>query len=145
VPLIGVEAAGKGLHGEEHGATILKGRQGILHGAETLILQDGDGQISDSWSISAGLDYPAVGPEHAHLKELGRADYVGCEDGPALDAFVALARSEGIIGAFESCHALAHALKLAEERDDEPILLVNLSGRGDKDMAQAQNVLGDRA
>ncbi len=145
VTLIGVEAAGKGLHGDEHGATILKGRTGILHGAETLILQDSDGQISDSWSISAGLDYPAVGPEHAHLKDIGRAQYVGCEDGPALDAFVALARHEGIIGAFESCHALAHALKLAGERDDQPILLVNLSGRGDKDMLQAQHLLGDRA
>jgi tryptophan synthase beta chain len=142
VPLIGVEAAGKGLSGHEHGATILKGRPGILHGAETLILQDEDGQISDSWSISAGLDYPAVGPEHAHLRETGRAQYVGCEDGPALDAFVALARSEGIVGAFESCHALAHALKLAEERDDQPVLLVNLSGRGDKDMTQAQSLLG---
>ena len=148
VPLVGVEAAGKGLSGHEHGATILKGRQGILHGAETLILQDADGQISDSWSISAGLDYPAVGPEHAHLKDIGRVDYVGCEDGPALDAFVALARSEGIVGAFESCHALAHALKLAEERGDQPILLVNLSGRGDKDMGQAIGLLGadfDRA
>ncbi|MDQ3075483.1 MAG: tryptophan synthase subunit beta, partial [Pseudomonadota bacterium] len=144
VPLIGVEAAGKGLSGHEHGATILKGRQGILHGAETLVLQDRDGQISESWSISAGLDYPGVGPEHAHLKEIGRAQYVGCEDGAALDAFVALARSEGIVGAFESCHALAHALKLAEERDDQPILLVNLSGRGDKDMLQAQHLLGDR-
>jgi len=145
VALIGVEAAGKGLSGDEHGATILKGRLGILHGAETLVLQDQDGQISDSWSISAGLDYPAVGPEHAFLKETGRATYVGCEDGPALDAFVALARSEGIVGAFESCHALAHALKIAEESEDEPVLLVNLSGRGDKDMAQAQHLLGDRA
>ena len=143
VALIGVEAAGKGLSGHEHGATILKGRQGILHGAETLILQDDDGQISDSWSISAGLDYPAVGPEHAHLKDIGRAEYVGCEDEPALDAFVALARSEGIVGAFESCHALAHALKLAEERDDQPILLINLSGRGDKDMMQAKSLLGE--
>ncbi|MDQ3075090.1 MAG: tryptophan synthase subunit beta [Pseudomonadota bacterium] len=145
VALIGVEAAGKGLDGVEHGATILKGRQGILHGAETLVLQDADGQISESWSISAGLDYPAVGPEHAHLKEIGRASYVGCEDKAALDAFVALARSEGIVCAFESAHALAHALKLAEERDDNPILLVNLSGRGDKDMTQAQTLLGDRA
>jgi tryptophan synthase beta chain len=145
VPLIGVEAAGKGLGRHDHGATLLKGRRGILHGAETLVLQDADGQISDSWSISAGLDYPAVGPEHAHLKETGRAHYVGCEDGAALDAFVALARSEGIVAAFESCHALAHALMLAEERDDQPILLVNLSGRGDKDMAQAQNLLGNRA
>ncbi len=145
VALIGVEAGGKGLGGTEHGATLLKGRQGILHGAETLILQDEDGQISDSWSISAGLDYPAVGPEHAHLKEIGRATYVGCEDEAALDAFVALARSEGIVCAFESAHALAHGLKLAGERDDNPILLVNLSGRGDKDMTQAQTLLGDRA
>ena len=144
VELIGVEAAGKGLSGHEHGATILKGRPGILHGAETLILQDEDGQISDSWSISAGLDYPAVGPEHAHLKESGRASYVGCEDEAALDAFVALARSEGIVGAFESCHALAHALKLAEAGEDR-VLLVNLSGRGDKDMIQAQHLLGERA
>ena len=141
VDLIGVEAAGKGLDGTEHGATILKGRQGILHGAETLVLQDDDGQVSDSWSISAGLDYPAVGPEHAHLKEIGRATYVGCEDQAALDAFVALARSEGIVCAFESAHALAHALRLAEERDDNPILLVNISGRGDKDMMQAQRLL----
>ena len=142
VQLIGVEAAGKGLNGREHGATLLRGRPGILHGAETLLLQDEDGQVDDTWSISAGLDYPAVGPEHAHLKDIGRADYVGCEDDDALAAFVALARNEGIVGAFESCHAIAHALKLAEERDDNPILLVNLSGRGDKDMAQAQKLLG---
>ena len=142
VQLIGVEAAGKGLAGREHGATILRGRPGILHGAETLLLQDEDGQVDDTWSISAGLDYPAVGPEHAHLKDIGRADYVGCEDDEAMAAFVALARGEGIIGAFESCHAIAHALKLAEQRDDHPILLLNLSGRGDKDMAQAQKLLG---
>ena len=142
VQLIGVEAAGKGLNGREHGATLLRGRPGILHGAETLLLQDEDGQVDDTWSISAGLDYPAVGPEHAHLKDIGRADYVGCEDDDALAAFVALARNEGIVGAFESCHAIAHALKLAEERDDNPILLVNLSGRGDKDMMQAQRLLG---
>ena len=141
VALVGVEAAGKGLDGSEHGATMLKGRRGILHGAETLILQDEDGQVSDSWSISAGLDYPAVGPEHAYLKETGRASYVGCGDRAALDAFVALARNEGIICAFESAHALAHALKLADERDDNPILLVNLSGRGDKDMLQARTLL----
>jgi tryptophan synthase beta chain len=141
VQLIGVEAAGKGLSSPDHGATLLKGRQGILHGAETLILQDSDGQVSDSWSISAGLDYPAVGPEHAHLQEIGRASYVGCEDQDALDAFVALARGEGIVAAFESCHALAHALKLATTGEDI-ILLVNLSGRGDKDMTQAQRLLG---
>ena len=142
VELIGVEAAGKGLDGADHGATIQKGRPGILHGAETLILQDDDGQVSDSWSVSAGLDYPAVGPEHAYLNAVGRASYVGCDDQSALAAFAALARGEGIIAAFESCHAVAHALKLVEERDDRPILLVNLSGRGDKDMVQAQRLLG---
>jgi tryptophan synthase beta chain len=141
VELIGVEAAGKGLSGHHHGATILRGRPGILHGAETLVLQDEDGQIADSWSISAGLDYPAVGPEHAHLKDIGRASYVGVEDDDALAAFAALARNEGIIAAFESSHALAHALKLADERDDEPLLLVNLSGRGDKDMESARRLL----
>ena len=141
VALIGVEAAGKGLDGREHGATILKGRPGILHGAETFLLQDEDGQVADSWSVSAGLDYPAVGPEHAHLKDSGRATYVGATDAEALAAFAALARSEGIIPAFESAHAVAHALRLAEERDDQPLLLVNLSGRGDKDMASAQGLL----
>ncbi|GAA4713912.1 tryptophan synthase subunit beta [Sphingomonas lutea] len=143
VALIGVEAAGKGLSGREHGATILKGRPGILHGAETLVLQDADGQIDDTWSVSAGLDYPAVGPEHAFLKESGRAEYVGVTDDQALAAFVALARGEGILGAFESCHALAHALQLARAGEDR-IILVNLSGRGDKDVAQAQTLLGDR-
>jgi len=142
VELIGVEAAGKGLDGREHGATLLRGRPGILHGAETLLLQDEDGQVDDTWSISAGLDYPAVGPEHAHLQDIGRASYAGVEDRAALEAFVLLARSEGIIAAFESCHAVAHALRLAEERDGERILLVNLSGRGDKDVAQAQALLG---
>ena len=141
VELIGVEAAGKGLDGSEHGATLLRGRPGILHGAETLLLQDEDGQVDDTWSISAGLDYPAVGPEHAHLQDIGRASYVGVEDRAALDAFKALARSEGVIAAFESSHAVAHALRLAEQRDDSPILLVNLSGRGDKDMASAQRLL----
>ena len=142
VELIGVEAAGKGLSGREHGATLLRGRLGILHGAETLVLQDEDGQIDDTWSVSAGLDYPAVGPEHAHLQDIGRVTYVGVEDDDAMAAFVALARGEGIVGAFESCHALSYALKLADERDDDPILLVNLSGRGDKDVAQAQRLLG---
>jgi tryptophan synthase beta chain len=145
VELIGVEAAGKGLDSVDHGATLQRGRPGILHGAETLVLQDGDGQVDDTWSISAGLDYPAVGPEHAYLQEIGRATYVGVEDGQALDAFVALARGEGIVAAFESCHALAYALTLAAEREDDPILLVNLSGRGDKDVAQARALLGAAA
>jgi len=142
VALIGVEAAGKGLDGTEHGATILRGSRGILHGSETLVLQDEDGQISDSWSVSAGLDYPAVGPEHAHLKQIGRADYVGIEDAEALNAFSLLARSEGILAAFESCHAVAQALKVASAADKETLILVNLSGRGDKDVAQARELVG---
>ena len=140
VRLIGVEAAGKGLDGEAHGATLLRGKRGILHGAETYVLQDDEGQIADTWSVSAGLDYPAVGPEHAHLKDSGRADYVGCTDAEALAAFKALAESEGIICAFESAHAVAHALKLAEQ-EPETIILVGLSGRGDKDVSQAQALL----
>jgi len=140
VRLIGVEAAGKGLDGDEHGATLLRGTPGILHGAETYVLQDADGQVTDTWSMSAGLDYPAVGPEHAHLKDSGRAQYVGATDAEALHAFEALAQKEGIICAFESAHALAHALKLAEAEPDSAIL-VGLSGRGDKDVSQAQALL----
>ena len=140
VRLIGVEAAGKGLDGEEHGATLLRGTAGTLHGAETYVLQDADGQIADTWSVSAGLDYPAVGPQHAHLKDSGRAFYVGATDAEALAAFKALAEGEGILCAFESAHALAHALKLAEAEPDS-IILVGLSGRGDKDVAQAQALL----
>jgi len=140
VQLIGVEAAGKGLAGNEHGATLLRGTPGILHGAETYVLQDEDGQVTDTWSVSAGLDYPAVGPEHAHLKDSGRAEYVGASDAEALAAFRALAENEGILCAFESAHALAHALKLAEA-DADNIILVGLSGRGDKDVAQAQALL----
>ena len=140
VRLIGVEAAGKGLGGDEHGATLLRGTRGILHGAETYVLQDDEGQIADTWSVSAGLDYPAVGPEHAHLKDSGRAQYFGATDAEALAAFKALAEKEGIICAFESAHALAHALKVAEEEPGCSIL-VGLSGRGDKDVSQAQALL----
>jgi tryptophan synthase beta chain len=145
VRLIGVEPAGKGLDTEEHGATLLRGRPGILHGSETYVLQSGDGQITESWSISAGLDYPGVGPEHAWLKDIGRAEYVGATDQETLDAFALLARSEGIIPAFESSHALAHAIKLArdaETKGETLTLLVNLSGRGDKDMEQAGKLMG---
>jgi tryptophan synthase beta chain len=144
VQLIGVEAAGRGLDGADHGATLLRGRPGILHGAETYVLQDEEGQIADTWSVSAGLDYPAVGPEHAYLKETGRAEYVGATDEEALNAFRALATNEGIICAFESAHALAHALKIAKDRPDA-VLLVGLSGRGDKDVAQAQHLIGSPA
>jgi tryptophan synthase beta chain len=145
VELIGVEAAGKGLDSDQHGATILKGSPGILHGAETLVLQDQDGQISDTWSVSAGLDYPAVGPEHAHLSDIGRANYVGIDDREALDAFVALAQGEGIVAAFESCHAVAHALKMTKQAAQGAVFVVGLSGRGDKDVAQAQQLLGANA
>ncbi|HEX8380519.1 MAG TPA: tryptophan synthase subunit beta [Allosphingosinicella sp.] len=141
VRLIGVEAAGRGLDGKQHGATLLRGRPGILHGAETYVLQDEDGQIDESWSVSAGLDYPAVGPEHAYLKDSKRADYVGVTDQEALAAFALLARSEGIICAFESAHALAQALKMAQAAREDMVLVVNLSGRGDKDMEQARRLL----
>ena len=141
VRLVGVEAAGRGLDGAEHGATLLRGADGILHGARTYVLQDQDGQVSDTWSVSAGLDYPGVGPEHAHLKDIGRVSYVGATDFEALAAFKALAENEGILCAFESAHALAHALKRAQEAPDE-VIVVGLSGRGDKDVAQAQTLLG---
>jgi len=140
VRLIGVEAAGRGLNSKEHGATLLRGTPGILHGAETYVLQDHDGQVTDTWSVSAGLDYPAVGPQHAHLKDSGRAEYVGATDAEALAAFKALAEKEGILCAFESAHALAHALKLAEQEPDS-VILVGLSGRGDKDVSQAEALL----
>ena len=144
VRLVGVEPAGKGLSGHEHGATLLQGRPGIIHGAETYILQDPDGQITETWSVSAGLDYPGVGPEHAWLKDSGRAEYVGATDDEAIEAFALLARSEGIVPAFESAHALAQALKMTREAEakGQPLtLIVNLSGRGDKDMEQASRLL----
>jgi len=140
VRLIGVEAAGRGLHGSDHGATLQRGTPGILHGSETLILQDRHGQVSDSWSISAGLDYPAVGPEHAHLQDIGRATYVGASDDEAFAAFKALARTEGIVPALESAHAIAEALRLHEAEPDA-LIVVGLSGRGDKDMASVQSLL----
>ena len=140
VKLIGVEAAGKGMDGGEHGATLQRGTPGILHGSETLILQDADGQVSDSWSVSAGLDYPAVWPEHAHLMDIGRATYVGCTDDDALAAFKALSRHEGIIPALESAHAVAEAMRIADAQPDA-VLVVGLSGRGDKDMGQVQKLL----
>lgn len=141
VKLIGVEPAGKGLDSGEHGATLCRGSKGILHGAYTYIMQTEQGQIEESYSVSAGLDYPAVGPQHAHLHESGRAQYVGITDDEALDAFKALARHEGIIPALESSHALAYALQYAEQQSEECIIVVNLSGRGDKDLAHVHQVL----
>lgn len=144
VNLLGVEPGGKGLSTAQHGATLLKGSPGILHGAFTKILQSDEGQISDTHSVSAGLDYPGVGPEHVHLQESGRAQYVAVNDDEALAAFVALSKAEGIIPAFESAHALAHAMKLAHESDKEQVIIVNISGRGDKDMMSAQRLLKDQ-
>lgn len=135
VRMIGVEAAGKGIDTREHAATLVTGRPGVLHGNRTYLIQDENGQIIETHSISAGLDYPGVGPEHAWLKDCGRAEYVAVTDDEALTAFHALCRFEGIIPALESSHALAYAAKLAPTLNKERLLLVNLSGRGDKDMA----------
>jgi tryptophan synthase beta chain len=134
VRLIGVEAAGFGLETGKHSATLCAGRSGVLHGNRTYLLQDDNGQIIETHSISAGLDYPGVGPEHAWLKDSGRAEYVAITDDEALQAFHKLCRLEGIIPALESSHALAYAAKLAPRMRKDQVLLVNLSGRGDKDM-----------
>jgi tryptophan synthase beta chain len=134
VQLIGVEAAGEGLATGHHAATLCAGRPGVLHGNRTYLLQDADGQIIETHSISAGLDYPGVGPEHSWLKDSGRAQYVAATDKEALDAFHALCHFEGIMPALESSHALAHAMKIAPAMGRDKVLLVNLSGRGDKDM-----------
>jgi tryptophan synthase beta chain len=134
VKLIGVEAGGLGLETGKHAASLSAGSPGVLHGNRTYLMQDADGQIQETHSISAGLDYPGVGPEHAWLKDTGRASYVAVTDDEALAAFHDLCRFEGIIPALESSHALAYAMKLAPTMARDRILLVNLSGRGDKDM-----------
>ena len=134
VRLIGVEAAGEGLATGKHAASLCAGRPGVLHGNRTYLLQDANGQITETHSISAGLDYPGVGPEHAWLKDSGRAEYVAVNDDEALKAFHELCRTEGIIPALESAHAVAQAMKMAPGMPKDAILLVNLSGRGDKDM-----------
>jgi tryptophan synthase beta chain len=134
VRLIGVEAAGHGLESGKHAATLCAGRPGVLHGNRTYLLQDENGQIVETHSVSAGLDYPGVGPEHAWLKESGRAEYVAVTDEDAIRAFHDLCRLEGIIPALESAHAVAYAAKIAPRMGRDQILLVNLSGRGDKDM-----------
>lgn len=141
VRLIGVEGGGKGTHTAHHAATLYGGGEGILHGAHTLLMQDAEGQVMESHSISAGLDYPGVGPEHAYLQDIGRAEYVSATDDEAMAAFVALSQQEGIIPAFESSHALAHALKMAESSSVPLNLIVNISGRGDKDMEMASQIL----
>jgi len=139
VKLIGVEAGGKGEGLGEHAASLVRGSEGVLHGAYSYVLQDEDGQIADTWSIAPGLDYPAVGPEHAYLKETERAQYVAVGDEAALKAYVTLARTEGILPALEPAHALAYAMELAPNLKRDEIIIVNLSGRGDKDL---ETVLG---
>ena len=134
VRLIGVEAAGEGMHSGKHAASLSAGKPGVLHGNRTYLLQDANGQIVETHSISAGLDYPGVGPEHAWLKDSGRAEYVGITDSEALKAFHDCCHYEGIIPALESAHALAYAAKISPTLPKEQVLLVNLSGRGDKDM-----------
>ncbi|WP_018715130.1 tryptophan synthase subunit beta [Brachymonas chironomi] len=141
--LIGVEAAGEGLDNGKHSASLERGEPGVLHGNRTMILQDENGQITETHSISAGLDYPGVGPEHAWLQEIGRAEYVGITDREALDAFHYLCRAEGIIPALESSHAVAHAMKLAKTMPPEQAILVNLSGRGDKDIGTVADLSGE--
>jgi tryptophan synthase beta chain len=140
--LIGVEAAGEGLDSGKHSASLQRGSPGVLHGNRTYILQDPNGQIIETHSVSAGLDYPGVGPEHAWLKDTGRAEYVGVTDKEALDAFHYLCRTEGIIPALESSHAIAYAMKLAKTMKADQSILVNLSGRGDKDIGTVADLAG---
>ncbi|MDY6910221.1 MAG: tryptophan synthase subunit beta [Thermodesulfobacteriota bacterium] len=142
VEMIGVEAAGHGIESGKHAATLGAGTVGVLHGSKSYLLQDSDGQIQEAHSISAGLDYPGVGPEHALLKQQGRARYESIRDGEALDAFSKLSRLEGIIPALESAHAVAWALKEAALRPADQVIVVNLSGRGDKDLAIVAAALG---
>jgi tryptophan synthase beta chain len=140
--LIGVEAAGEGLESGKHSASLQKGSPGVLHGNRTYLLQDANGQVTETHSISAGLDYPGVGPEHAFLKDIGRAEYVGVTDKEALEAFHYLCRTEGIIPALESSHAFAYAMKLAKTMRPDQSILVNLSGRGDKDIGTVADLSG---
>ncbi len=141
VEIIGVEAAGKGLHTDKHCASISKGKYGVLHGFASLMLQDEDGQVMASHSVSAGLDYPSVGPEHAYLHETGRATYVAATDEEALDAFVRLSRLEGVIPALEAAHAVAHLFAMKDDLNAESLVIVNVSGRGDKDCQEVQGIL----
>ncbi|MBQ6138145.1 MAG: tryptophan synthase subunit beta [Methanobrevibacter sp.] len=135
VKLVGVEAAGKGIDTEFHAATIAKGELGIFHGMKSYFCQGNYGQISPVYSISAGLDYPGIGPEHAYLHDIGRAEYVSATDDEAVEAFEYLSRMEGIIPAIESSHAIAHAMRVAGDMDKDDVIVINVSGRGDKDVA----------
>lgn len=143
VRLVGVEPGGKGVMSGHHGATVSAGSPGILHGAYTNVMQDDEGQILESYSVSAGLDYPAVGPEHVHLAATKRAEYVAVDDAAALTAFGELSRREGIIPALESAHALAWALDAARQAEHETVVVVNLSGRGDKDLEHVRHLMAE--
>jgi tryptophan synthase beta chain len=142
VRLIGLEAAGDGVETGRHAATITGGSPGVLHGNRTYVLQDANGQTIESHSISAGLDYPGVGPEHAYLHDIGRAEYRAITDDQAMEAFSILSRTEGIIPAIETAHALAGAMQVGKELGPEAIILINLSGRGDKDVQTAAQYFG---
>ena len=144
VELIGVEPGGEGIDSGRHGATLAAGVPGVFHGKKTYVLTDDDGQIFPAHSISAGLDYPGVGPEHAYLRDTGRAKYDVINDSEALESFIYLSRTEGIIPALESSHAVAHARKLAAGMSKEEIVLVNLSGRGDKDVSEVRDILAGK-
>ena len=144
VRLVGVEAAGRGLETGEHAATLVEGKIGVLHGAKSYVLQDGDGQIRETHSVSAGLDYPGVGPEHSYLKDSGHATYVAVNDEEALEGFQLLCRTEGITPALEPAHAVFHAARMAGSLDKEQIVVLNLSGRGDKDMDIVVEALGEK-
>ena len=141
VKIIGVEPAGKGLETPDHAASIVKGSVGVIHGFKCFTLQDENGEPLPVHSIAAGLDYPGVGPEHSYYKSIGRADYVGITDQESLDAFFALSKTEGIIPAIESAHAIAYGMKLAKELQKDQIIIINLSGRGDKDVAQIKEIM----
>ncbi len=142
VRMVGVEAAGKGLDTGQHAASLTGGRPGVLHGNRTYLLQDEEGQITEAHSISAGLDYPGIGPEHAWLKDIGRAEYVSATDAEALDAFQLCSRLEGIIPALEPAHALAHVKRIAPELPKDHLIVMNLCGRGDKDVFTVADALG---
>jgi tryptophan synthase beta chain len=142
VELHGVEAGGKGLDTKEHGASLCAGSRGVLHGALSYLLMDQDGQVLPTHSVSAGLDYPGVGPEHSLLKDTGRVRYHAVTDEQALDAFFLLSRTEGIIPALESSHAIAYAVELAQQYSRDDSIIINLSGRGDKDVGEVARLRG---
>jgi tryptophan synthase beta chain len=142
VAMVGVEAAGRGLRSGSHAASICGGKVGVLHGSKSYLLQDRYGQVKETHSISAGLDYPGVGPEHSHLHDVGRVEYVSVTDKEAIDAFKILSLEEGIIPALESAHAVAYGLKVAAKLGRKRVIVINLSGRGDKDLDTAARALG---